>query len=54
MPSVTKLFTGDPRCEQLFNAMQAVMFERGEGLPIPSILGVLELLKDTVKENTKQ
>lgn len=50
---IEQLFIGDPRCEVLLDALREVMYERGKGLPIPSVLGVLEILKDEVKDNAK-
>jgi hypothetical protein len=38
----------DPRCEALLQALLEVLYERGIGLPIPSILGVLRLIEDRV------
>lgn len=42
---VVNLHTGDPRCEQLINAVLDTVYERGGGLTIVSILGALELVK---------
>ena len=47
--TVEKLFIGDPRCEALLEAVLSVLYERGDGMPIPAVLGVLELAKDSVK-----
>lgn len=51
--SVTKLFEGDQRCESLLDAVLATLYERGKGLPIPSVLGVLELAKQQIIEDAK-
>ena len=40
-----KLFQGDMRCETLFQALKDVIYERGDSLPVPSIVGVIELVK---------
>lgn len=46
---VVSLFAGaDPRCQILIDALHTVVHERGRGLPIPSILGVLRLLEHTI------
>ena len=50
---VNKLFEGDPRCEQLLNALEELIYERGGGVPIPLIIGVLELLKLKILEDQK-
>ena len=46
---VEKLYTGDKSMEVLVEALWDVLIERAEGKSIPSILGVLEILKDKVK-----
>lgn len=43
--SVEKLFEGDQRCEVLLEAVLTTVYERGKGLPIPSVIGILELAK---------
>lgn len=42
---VTKLFAGDARNVALIDALFETIKERGEGVPIPSIIGCLELVK---------
>mgnify|MGYP001809780850 CR=1 FL=1 len=42
---VISLHYGDKRCATLFEALHDVLHERGEGIPVPAIVGVLELLK---------
>lgn len=42
---ITLLGGSDPRCVALLKAMDATMREYGKGMPIPSVLGVIELLK---------
>lgn len=40
------LFGGaDPRCEALLQALKALVYARGAGLPVPSIIGVLRILE---------
>lgn len=41
----------DARIETLYISLKEVLFERGIGLPVPTILGVLDLLKDTTKRS---
>lgn len=48
---VEPLFIGDMRCDTLFKAVREVLYERGNGLPVPSVLGVLDLLKHDVITN---
>lgn len=42
---VTKLFAGDARNVALIDALFETIKERGDGLPIPAIIGCLELVK---------
>lgn len=42
---VVKLFDGDPRAEELYGALLAVIHERGIGQTISQLLGIIELLK---------
>lgn len=51
MGQVTDLFQGDPRCEQLLTALQQVLDERGTGLPIPAVLGTIDILKEVVMQD---
>lgn len=51
MTNIQDLFCGaDPRCEALLHSLKQTTYERGEGLPIPSILGVIDILKDLIKQ----
>ena len=43
--NIIKLHEGDQHSQTLTDAVLEVLYERGEGVPIPSILGVLELVK---------
>ena len=43
--TIKKLHVGDPRCEQLLNAILEIVYDRGCMMPIPSILGVIDLVK---------
>lgn len=43
--AVVPLFEGDMRAEALERAILATVYERGEGLPFPLVLGVLRLVE---------
>lgn len=45
MKKVEDLYYGDMRCETLLQAIRDLIYERGERLPVPAIIGILELLK---------
>lgn len=49
MDNVEKLFPGDERLATLLDAILEIIWERGQGLPFPAVLGVLELVKDNIK-----
>ncbi len=44
------LTSGEKKCSTLLDALEDVVYERGVGMPIASILGTIELLKDLIKE----
>jgi hypothetical protein len=47
--AVINAFGGaDQRCETLFQALRTVVYERGAGIPIPSVIGVLRLLEHRI------
>lgn len=46
---MVKLFPGDKAAETLTMAILELLYDRGDGMPIPTILGVLEIVKDVVK-----
>jgi hypothetical protein len=48
-----KIFEGDQRLETLLQALKEEIYERGEGIPVPAIVGVLELLKLEIIEEQK-
>lgn len=50
---IEKLYFGDKFADALHDALWDVLIERADEMPIPTILGVLDILKDKVKENTK-
>jgi hypothetical protein len=46
---IVHVFGGaDPRCETLFQALRDVVYARGSGIPVPSIIGVLRLLEHRI------
>lgn len=45
MSNIQRLFEGDPRCEIIVEHVIDLLYERARGMPIPSIIGVLELVK---------
>ncbi len=49
LTEVVKLFPGDKAAETLTMAILELLYDRGDGMPIPTILGVLEIVKDVVK-----
>jgi hypothetical protein len=40
----------DLRCETLLQALRDVVYERGEGVPFPSVVGVIRLLEYMIME----
>lgn len=53
MTNVIKLFNGDVKASRLYDDLEKTLFESGNGLSIPVILGVIELLKIAVVNNAK-
>ncbi len=51
---IEKLFEGEKRCETLLDAILEVIYERGEGLPIPQIIGVIELCKHSIIKKVEE
>lgn len=51
--SVEKLFTGDQRCEAILNHVMAILYSEAEGMPIPTVIGVLELAKKRVMDEAE-
>jgi len=45
-----KLYSGDQRCARLLEALEVTILEKATGMPIPSIIGCLELMKDIVRK----
>lgn len=50
---VEKLYRGDKHADAIHDAIWNVLVERALEMPIPTILGVLDLIKDKVKDNAK-
>ncbi len=48
------LFEGDKRLETLLDALLEVVYERGNGLPTPSVLGVVKLLEHEIITNAME
>lgn len=53
MTAPLQLFPSDQRLQTLLDALAEVLYERGQGLPLPSILGIIRLLEHEVIENAK-
>ena len=49
--AVVRLHEGDARAEALEQAILATVYERGEGLPFPLVLGVLRLVERRLIED---
>lgn len=51
MVDVIKLHEGDERCETLLQALKDLIYERAIGMPMPLIIGTIELMKhEIIKE----
>lgn len=44
----TQLYEGDAQCGTLLEALQDLLRERAYDMPLPSVLGVLDILKHTM------
>ncbi len=55
MQNTVKFTKGDPRIENLMQALEDIIYERGKGLQFATIIGTIDLLKlqllDDQKEN---
>jgi hypothetical protein len=49
--TVVRLYEGDARAEALETAVLATVYRRGEGLPLPLVLGVLRLVEQRLIED---
>ena len=45
MTKIEKLFNGDKRCENILEHIMDLLHKEADGMPIPAILGILELTK---------
>lgn len=52
-PKVVNLFVGDPRLGEFAADLQEFIHERAGGFPIPSVLGVMDIVKDTILQEAK-
>ena len=46
---IIKLHAGDQRAARLLDKLEEIILIYGQGLPMPTIIGVCDLLKDIVK-----
>lgn len=53
MSNIVKLFEGDMRCENLLLALEKLTYEQGDGMPLPLIIGTIDLLKDKIIEDNR-
>lgn len=51
MTEPIKLHSQDPRHQVLFDALAAVAYERGHGLPVSTVIGIIEMLKIEIIKN---
>jgi len=49
---IEPLYFGDKHADAIYDALWDVLVERAANMPIPTIIGVLELVTDKVKENS--
>ena len=49
MSEPIKLHAGDQRAARLLSALESTVIQYGNGMPMPTILGIIEILKDLVK-----
>lgn len=52
--TVEKLFEGDMRLGNLCDAILDMLYERGDGIPFPAILGCLEIVKAKLIETQNE
>ena len=52
MTNIEKLFVGDPRLESITDEVLEVIYNRCVGMPIPTILGILEIAKAEIMQTT--
>lgn len=54
MSNVIELYTGDKRLESLHLAIIALIYERGDGLPLPAVIGVIRLVELDILADAKE
>jgi hypothetical protein len=47
---VVKLHAGDLRAARLIDELEATILKHAQGMPMPTIIGCVDLLKDIVKD----
>ncbi|MDE2101576.1 MAG: hypothetical protein KGL39_30300 [Patescibacteria group bacterium] len=53
--TVVSLFDGnDPRLGELAGAIMDILFERGDGLPLVTVLGVLRLVENCLIQKQRE
>lgn len=50
---VIKLFDGDERYQRFYDELRAFVYEAGDGLPIPGVLGVIKMVETDILEDAK-
>ncbi len=51
--NVIRFTNGDPRIETLMQSLEDVVYERGQGLQLATIIGAIDLLKIQLLEDMK-
>ncbi len=51
MGDVVNMFVGDERFSSLTVAILDTVYERGTGLPLPAVIGCLEIVKAQILKN---
>jgi hypothetical protein len=52
--NIEKLFSGDERLTTLLDSILEVVYERDKGLSFASVLGILDLVKDSLKHTQEE
>lgn len=52
MTNIEKLFVGDPRLESITDEVLEVIYNRCNGMPIPTVLGILDIAKVEIMQTT--
>lgn len=53
MTNIVKFTKSDPRIENLMQALEDVVYERGQGLQFATIIGAIDMLKLQLLENQR-